>query len=51
MDWLEALRLAIDQGNAAYARGEFKSYAAPGDFAADLKAKLHMDLNDIGMPS
>lgn len=40
---LAALRRAIDDGDAAYARGEFTSYAKPGDLAADLKAKLLKD--------
>jgi antitoxin ParD1/3/4 len=37
---LAALRQAIDEGDAAFARGEFKTYNAPGQLAADLKAKL-----------
>jgi antitoxin ParD1/3/4 len=37
---LAALRLAIDEGDAAYARGEFTAYTEPGQLAADLKAKL-----------
>jgi len=40
---LAALRRAIDEGDAAYARSEFTSYAKPGDLAADLKAKLMKD--------
>lgn len=37
---IEALRRAISDGDAAHARGDFKSYNAPGQLAADLKAKL-----------
>lgn len=37
---LAALRQAIDEGDAAYERGEFTSYTEPGQLAADLKAKL-----------
>ncbi len=40
MDGLEALRQAIDEGDAAFARGEFKSYTIPGELAADLKTRL-----------
>lgn len=40
---LAALRLAIDEGDAAYSRGEYTVYAKPGDLAADLKAKLIKD--------
>jgi antitoxin ParD1/3/4 len=37
---LEALRRSIDEGDAAYARGEFKAYANTNEFAADLKSGL-----------
>jgi antitoxin ParD1/3/4 len=37
---LASLRQAIAEGDAAFERGEFKRYAAPGDLAAELKAKL-----------
>ena len=37
---LAALRKAIDEGDAAYAQGDFQVYTAPGQLAADLKAKL-----------
>lgn len=40
---LAALRLAINEGETAYAGGEFTSYAAPGALATDLKAKLLKD--------
>ncbi len=40
---LAALRHAISEGDAAYARGEFTSYTEPGQLAADLKAKLLKD--------
>jgi hypothetical protein len=45
MDSLEALRQAIDAGDAAFARGEFKSYTVPGELAADLKTRLLQNLN------
>ena len=37
---LAALRQAIDEGDAAYARGEYTTYTEPGQLAADLKARL-----------
>ena len=37
---LEALRRSISDGDAAHARGDYKRYSAPGQLAADLKAKL-----------
>ena len=37
---LAALRQAIADGDAAYARGDSARYTAPGQLAADLKAKL-----------
>jgi antitoxin ParD1/3/4 len=37
---LAALRHAIGEGDAAYARGEFTAYTEPGQLAADLKSKL-----------
>jgi hypothetical protein len=37
---LAALRRTIADGDAAYARHEFKRYAVPGDLAAELKVKL-----------
>lgn len=40
---LAALRQAIDVGDSAYARGDFTTYTAPGQLAADLKAKLTKD--------
>lgn len=40
---LTALRHSIDEGDAAYARGEFKTYSNPGELAAELKAKLLKD--------
>lgn len=40
---LEALRKAIDEGDKAYARGEFTRYSGPGQLAADVKAKLLKD--------
>ena len=40
---LAALRKAIDEGDAAHARGDFQAYTAPGQLAADLKAKLLED--------
>ena len=40
---LAALRQAIAEGDAAYARGEYTTYTAPGRLAADLKAKLLKD--------
>ena len=48
MDKLEALRQAIDEGDAAFTRGEFKTYTAPGELAADLKYKLIKNLNVSG---
>ena len=38
-----ALKQAIAEGDAALARGDFKTYTAPGQFAADLKARLLED--------
>lgn len=40
---LAALKHAIAEGDAAYARGGFTAYSAPGQLAADLKAKLVRD--------
>ena len=40
---LAALRQAISEGDAAYARGEFTAYTQTGQLAADLKAKLLKD--------
>lgn len=40
---LAALRKVIGDGDDAYARGDFTTYTAPGQFAADLKAKLLKD--------
>jgi hypothetical protein len=37
---LSALRNAVDEGDAAYARGEFKIYSYAGELVAELKAKL-----------
>lgn len=37
---LAALRKAIDEGDAALARGDVTIYDAPGQLAADLKARL-----------
>jgi antitoxin ParD1/3/4 len=37
---LAALRQAIDEGDRAYAKGEFKSYANAAEFGAELKRKL-----------
>jgi antitoxin ParD1/3/4 len=37
---LRALRQAIAEGDAAYARGDFRSYTAPGQLAEDLKDRL-----------
>jgi hypothetical protein len=39
---LAARRQAIDEGDAAYARGEFTAYTKPGQLAAELKAKLRI---------
>jgi len=40
---LAALRKAIDEGDAAYDRGDFTRYSKPGALADDLKAKLLKD--------
>jgi antitoxin ParD1/3/4 len=45
---LVALRQAIAEGDAAYAGGEFKRYYAPGDLAAELKAKLRKSAGQRG---
>lgn len=37
---LEALKKLIDEGDRAYARGDFKPYTEPGVLAAELKASL-----------
>lgn len=37
---LEALRRDIDEGDAAYARGEFTTYTEPGQFVAEAKARF-----------
>lgn len=37
---LAALRLAIDEGDSAYARGEFMTFTEPGQLAADAKTRL-----------
>ena len=37
---LEALRCAIKEGDAAHARGDYKTYTEPGQLAADLKEQL-----------
>ncbi len=37
---LAALRRAIDEGDEAYARGDFTTYDKPGQLAAELKASL-----------
>lgn len=40
---LAALRQAVNEGDAAYARGDFTAYGQPGQLAAELKAKLLKD--------
>lgn len=40
---LAALRQAIAEGEAAYQRGDVETYAAPGQLAQALKAKLLKD--------
>ena len=40
---LAQLRSLIDEGDAAYARGDFTTYTQPGQFADELKAKLRKD--------
>lgn len=37
---LESLRRDIDEGDAAYARGEVTTYTESGQFAADMKARF-----------
>lgn len=37
---LAALRKMIEEGDAAYARGDYKTYDAPGQLADDLKTAL-----------
>ena len=37
---LAALKKAVADGDIAYERGDFTVYEAPGQLAADLKAKL-----------
>lgn len=37
---LAALRQAIAEGDAAYARGDVTTYTEPGQLAADLKSRL-----------
>ena len=45
---LAALRQTIAEGDAAFARGEYKTYTAPGQLAAELKAKLLRDHGNSG---
>ena len=37
---LAALRQSINEGERAYSKGEFKSYASASEFGAELKSKL-----------
>lgn len=37
---LAALRQAIEAGEAAHARGDFKTYTEPGQLGTDLKTRL-----------
>ena len=37
---LAALRKSIDEGDSAYARGDFTTYTKQDDLAADLKGRL-----------
>ena len=45
---LAALRKAIDEGDVALARGDMTTYTEPGQFAADLKARLLKDRSGHG---
>jgi antitoxin ParD1/3/4 len=45
---LAALRQRIADGEAAYARGDFKRYAEPGDLAAELKTILRNSVEPTG---
>ncbi len=37
---LAELRLAVAQGDSAYARGDYAAYSEPGKLAAELKSEL-----------